>query len=626
MLMITSGSKVLEGIEKRKKELRALLQSADVTVDWTWYDQNQGIVSWNFSNNSNAQKTVVLYRNGYYFGNAFWCFKPDEILLGDNKPISEYKPGDLVMGMNGLTRVVAVGKRKVGHGEGLIRIKANGMIPLEVTPDHPVLTVSNINNKGGVKIVGFTEPKFIKASELKPKETDKEGGNYLLIPRIKQTKDPVKEVDLTRFCSEGYENQTVRTSFPINSDTAWLLGLYTAEGYTGGKDMNNAGFALNIKEEDIALKAKKIIEDLGYSARIVKRSDRGSQEVIVSSRVLAKALNEWCGHGAHNKKIPDFILYNTDDILKSFLEGLIDGDGSYVSGEQSYISFATVSKILAMQFQLAWARLGKFASISIWNGGTSFINGKPVKSGKQYRVRIFSESLHAKFTDDFIYVPIRKVEKVDYDGYVYDLQTENNTIVAANAVTHNCVYVANNMTYWATSLTPLQDNGVANNTMPIGIVDFGNGKRIVAFLFTLAPGQKWSVLEGGFSTLMPPADASVFEVSLEKVGSFCVYYDPQQVIDWDMQTGTQMQGYSPDPSYISTLEVLMPQNAQYVQLFPKDYITDSQCQSSPPSCMDIIEAGIDNGNAEEIVEGIMCLINEYGISVKHVIHRLLDRL
>jgi hypothetical protein len=47
--------------------------SSSVTVSWAWTDQSKGNISWTFVNSdtSNAH-TVVLYRNNYIFGGAFW--------------------------------------------------------------------------------------------------------------------------------------------------------------------------------------------------------------------------------------------------------------------------------------------------------------------------------------------------------------------------------------------------------------------------------------------------------------------------------------------------------------------------------------------------------------------------
>ncbi len=44
--------------------------TADVT--WEWFDKEKGEVKWTLTNNSEGNKSVVLLRNSYYFGNAFW--------------------------------------------------------------------------------------------------------------------------------------------------------------------------------------------------------------------------------------------------------------------------------------------------------------------------------------------------------------------------------------------------------------------------------------------------------------------------------------------------------------------------------------------------------------------------
>src|SRR5579875_1495179 len=44
--------------------------AANVTVSWAWYDQANGVVVWKFQNSDTKQHSVVLLRNGYYFGGA----------------------------------------------------------------------------------------------------------------------------------------------------------------------------------------------------------------------------------------------------------------------------------------------------------------------------------------------------------------------------------------------------------------------------------------------------------------------------------------------------------------------------------------------------------------------------
>jgi hypothetical protein len=191
-------------------------------------------------------------------------------------------------------------------------------------------------------------------------------------------------------------------------------------------------------------------------------------------------------------------------------------------------------------------------------------------------------------------------------------------------------------TEWATALTPLTDNGVANNSPPIAIVDFGGAKRQVYFVFTLAPGETWSMLEGGFSQSMTPSGISLYEVTLEAAGQFCVAYDPARVTAWDAQTGTTLQGYSPNPSTFTTVEVQIEADAPYDVLPFNDTMTDGPCAAptpgppNPGSCtqyLDQLAADAEAGDLEAAVSDfedfLTCLVSS-GVEVK--LGALKDRL
>jgi hypothetical protein len=140
-------------------------------------------------------------------------------------------------------------------------------------------------------------------------------------------------------------------------------------------------------------------------------------------------------------------------------------------------------------------------------------------------------------------------------------------------------------TAFTTKLEPLQDKTIQNNSPPLALVswkqDDGSYKSIIAFIFTLAPGQTWQMLEGGFSPLMPPESPSAYEVSEVSQGDFTIGYDPQQVDKWDEQTGTSLQGYFPNPKVFQTVQVIAPAEASFVQLF-NDQIQSGVHEAPPP--------------------------------------------
>ncbi len=140
------------------------------------------------------------------------------------------------------------------------------------------------------------------------------------------------------------------------------------------------------------------------------------------------------------------------------------------------------------------------------------------------------------------------------------------------------VYLENSgfNTQFAVSDGILRDKGTENNSAPLFVADF-SGRYIVAFLFSLGPGQKWSILEGGFSRAMEPSGYAAYEVSGIRIEEICAGYAPQQVTDWNRQTGTDMDGYSPNPSTFRS--VVGNVNAIFVQLF-KDPVRPGQCNAA----------------------------------------------
>ncbi len=113
------------------------------------------------------------------------------------------------------------------------------------------------------------------------------------------------------------------------------------------------------------------------------------------------------------------------------------------------------------------------------------------------------------------------------------------------------VYLANSNfnVHWSNN-SPLINVGSQQNSPPIGVINF-SGKRIVCFVFTLNPNQDWSMLEGGFQGTEPESVKAV-PVSYEGTSEFCIEYDKNQVNDWDLQTGTGLKGYLPNPNTFMT--------------------------------------------------------------------------
>ena len=224
-----------------------------------------------------------------------------------------------------------------------------------------------------------------------------------------------------------------------------MLGLYVAEGCS--EDGGLVRISLHKKETDLARRFIEIVETLGYHVCLQKQPEgKNAQVLVFRSHPISRFLRETCGHRAEHKQIPDFILYNTDiRLLRAFLDGYIQGDGSSYVKRNGYRAqqFATTSKVLAQQLQLAYARLGVFVSLSsrpprdarfgdrVYRCKTAYA-GLFYPEGKDGRTGTYKEN------PDYFFVPISGIGSFYYSGEVWNMTTEDNSYLVSNAVVHNC--------------------------------------------------------------------------------------------------------------------------------------------------------------------------------------------
>jgi len=128
-------------------------QSQNVVVTWEWYDKSQGIVKWTFTNTGKTQESVILLRNGYYFGGAFWpvyvanpefgvTWMTEVKPLVDNGAENNAPPIAPVTFSNGYTQVLFVFTLSGGQTWSMLEGGFNNIVPQPqgvYTLDDPVL-------------------------------------------------------------------------------------------------------------------------------------------------------------------------------------------------------------------------------------------------------------------------------------------------------------------------------------------------------------------------------------------------------------------------------------------------------------------------------------------------------
>jgi hypothetical protein len=399
-----------------------------------------------------APGPAVLVGTMHSFGE---CVAPDTLVLGDDpKPIADLVVGDRVASRTGSSEVLGKKFRKF-DGE-MVELAGTGLLPFAATPNHPVLV------RPGRKVryghgwrIELGSPEWKRIDTVRSWRPDvrrpqMSSGDYLMIPRLKG-RFRAKTFDLSKYVKQARNNVAGRvsrglpTSLTVDKDMAWLMGLYVAEGSATLRRKGTSNetcaleFSLGSHELDLALRVEGILRKCGLKAshRYLRRTN--GMIVTCKSTPLGRLFREQFGAGAHNKRIPKDLLESTDlSLLTAFLQGYVDGDGAF---DGHKFQAVTVSRTLALQLQLALARLGTFAKVyAVTPKQNGLIRGRVVKSGPYYAVHWTASVLYHvrhRVEADHIAVPVKRVTRKAYSGQVVDIETSDHTFTVSNAVVHN---------------------------------------------------------------------------------------------------------------------------------------------------------------------------------------------
>ena len=376
------------------------------------------------------------------------CFPAGTTLSGPWIPIEEARNETFMFGMTG--PIMATEDLHVRDYEGdLLEVKGMGLLPIQATEEHPFMSLRR--DRSG------NPPKGDQLILEETKASDLTTNHYLAVPRIQGDLD-ISVVNLEKYILAGRHGEgdlahnTRLKELPINEETSWLIGYYVANGSLGKTYVQ---FHSHVNRTDISAKIQRIGESFGYHVSDDPLKDgRKGRVTAIQSTILSRFLMDECGKGAGQKRIPDLILRNSNEtVLRAFLKGYMEGDGS--KGKHDSFSCSTVSKMLAMQLQLAWARLGQFVRISVRAQRDREIRGVFIKGGKSIYslnanigkplaarggVEKPSRNIRWICTDAYIAVPVDKVVKTPFSGKVYNIATSDHTYTVHNALVHNCAH------------------------------------------------------------------------------------------------------------------------------------------------------------------------------------------
>ena len=378
------------------------------------------------------------------------CALPNEIIPGSYKQIIDFNVGDKVIQSDGhfgnVTNIILN-----TYSGDMIVIKPRMLLPIQITPEHPVLTAKIIKNHKTDRVLDYIpELNWVSAKDIKH-------GDYLVMPKYKN-EILITEINLSNYIERRIQNifKKKLENVSIDSDLLYVFGLYLAEGSIRDKENSGITFSFNEKETDLIEKVQRVILDkFGYHLSINHHYEDHAIQISCTSFPLAVYFESQFGRGALNKKIPQWILDLPKEQLMWFLKGFIAGDGCVLFSKDTktnILSMCTSSKVLGMQLQLAMTKFDILLPIlrnKRENEKFKF-KEKIVHVRDRYvlstrRTNIFnlngiasnSKVIYHEDENNF-YVPVAKTEKISYSGDVCNLTTENNTYLISNAVVHNC--------------------------------------------------------------------------------------------------------------------------------------------------------------------------------------------
>jgi flavin-dependent dehydrogenase/intein/homing endonuclease len=396
---------------------------------------------------------------------AGYCVAPDTPIVCRNslKSVQEVKMGDEILTSVGWMPVSATSVRNF---EGALIAITPSMLnqTIKMTPEHMV-RVWNPR----------TGESWKRADELiRNTSGNHTKGDYLVVTLPHQHRTPLESIDSLDYVEgivdENSVHLAIRRSFfngrapdgsyvrknvlakhpkgtrlplkiLLTEDFMELCGMYASEGC-----IKKNHVTLSNTDRAVIRRIHKLAKCLDYHCFdwMGRRKDRTKTTINVEfgNSLLAKVMGDCFGKGARNKKLPSWIHEISRPAKIAFLRGYYRGDGSVEHGEghSDGRTFTTTSRALLVDMWLLLAGIGIIASVKrnkskdawsagVWGHQAGFLGEKLVKTrGNQTR--------GYKLGDGQIYLNIRKLEKVDYSGPVYDLNSAGDFSPLFNV--HNC--------------------------------------------------------------------------------------------------------------------------------------------------------------------------------------------
>lgn len=353
--------------------------------------------------------TKVLTLNGYKNIEDINC--SDEVLTHKNR----YK------------KVVKPMINKANH---IYKLSTMGSDDLFATEEHPFYVRKKYkiwNNHKRTYDRKFENPSWIKVKDLSK-------DFYVGIAINKKSELPNWTGSVFEWldCRKNRYSNVLQEKFNM-SEFWWIIGRYLGDGWI--RHQSGIIICCDFPETNEITEKLEIL-NFNYSIS----SERTTNKIHISFKEIGEYVEQF-GRGAKNKKLTGDIINLPVNLLKGFIEGYMSADGCFtqnlnkatsISNELIYGIGQCVAKVYNKPFSIYKTIRPK----------KTIIEGRLVNQNDTYSISWKNEIKKqdkAFYEDGYLWCPINNIEKLNYEGNVYNFEVEeDNSYVVQNIIVHNC--------------------------------------------------------------------------------------------------------------------------------------------------------------------------------------------
>ena len=415
----------------------------------------------------------LIWECGSCVGVGRGCFQPGSKVLmnnGKNKNIEDVEVGDFVFSKEG----------KIQKVENVLSYDCNEVMykitnstftsqPIYATNNHefwvmeggPCHLDRTYCSKNCIRQCSKNKASFIK--KWKSAE-NLQLSDYIFYPKPTFSTQKIYSIDLANYIYDSKHYIVTKNSLTsnygnsksfdryieIDKEFLYILGVAIGDGWTKA-DLNHFGIAFNSdnqKDLESLEKCKSYFDKKHFTYSIVKHKHKKLLQLKIFNTAFARFMREAIGENSLSKQIPDWALYDNKEDMLSLFFGLMASDGSY-DKKSLRIAYDSINLDLISQIKILWGYLGIYGGIVYRKPqGNNKESYKLRASGKQLNWLIPKQKLiyqkSSNIQKDLIiepegfFVKIKNIEKVPYNGKVYDLTVQNDHSYIINHIAvHN---------------------------------------------------------------------------------------------------------------------------------------------------------------------------------------------